>query len=66
MKRTSIKLRCYLPPIQSAISLSGNGDGARIKLDVPEQFRAQVAALAALTEVELEAEFTVVVDEGRR
>ena len=24
-----------LPPIQSAISLDGMGDGARIKLDVP-------------------------------
>ena len=24
-----------LPPIQSAISLDGNGDGARIKFDIP-------------------------------
>jgi hypothetical protein len=24
-----------LPPIQSAITLDGNGDGARIKLDIP-------------------------------
>ena len=55
----SIKLRCYLPPIRSAILLSGNGDGARIQLDVPEEYRAQVAALSTLTEVELEAEFRV-------
>lgn len=25
-----------LPPIQSAISVSGQGDGARIKIDVPQ------------------------------
>jgi len=31
----SITFRASLPPIQSAISLDGNGDGARIKLDVP-------------------------------
>ena len=30
-----ITFRASLPPIQSAISLDGNGDGARIKLDVP-------------------------------
>lgn len=32
---SSITFRASLPPIQSAISLDGNGDGARIKLDVP-------------------------------
>ena len=26
-----------LPPIQSAISVSGQGDGARIKLDIPQR-----------------------------
>jgi hypothetical protein len=25
-----------LPPIQSAISVSGQGDGARIKIDIPQ------------------------------
>lgn len=25
-----------LPPIQSAINVSGQGDGARIKLDIPQ------------------------------
>ncbi len=25
-----------LPPIQSAISVSGQGDGARVKLDIPQ------------------------------
>lgn len=31
----SITFLASLPPIQSAISLDGNGDGARIKLDIP-------------------------------
>jgi hypothetical protein len=26
----------YLPPIQSAIKITGNGDGARVQFDVPE------------------------------
>ena len=30
-----IHFMASLPPIQSAISLDGLGDGARIKLDVP-------------------------------
>lgn len=34
-----------LPPIQSAITLDGNGDGARIKLDVP---RSHVGAVLLL------------------
>jgi hypothetical protein len=36
-----------LPPIQSAISLDGNG-GARIKLDVPETEMDAVMRLAGL------------------
>lgn len=32
---TEINFNASLPPIQSAISLDGNGDGARIKLDIP-------------------------------
>ena len=30
-----IEFNASLPPIQSAINLDGNGDGARIKLDIP-------------------------------
>ena len=26
----------YLPPIQTAIKITGNGDGARVQLDIPE------------------------------
>jgi len=32
---TRITFAASLPPITSAISLDGNGDGARMKLDVP-------------------------------
>jgi len=34
-----------LPPLQSAISLDGRGDGGRVKLDVP---RSDVQALLLL------------------
>ena len=26
----------YLPPIQTAIKITGNGDGARVQFDIPE------------------------------
>ncbi len=32
---TRITFAASLPPITSAISLDGNGDGARMKLDIP-------------------------------
>jgi hypothetical protein len=32
---TSITFVASLPPIQSAINLDGNGDGGRVKMDVP-------------------------------
>jgi len=34
----SVTFIASLPQIQSAISLDGMGDGARIKLDVPRQY----------------------------
>lgn len=37
-----------LPDIQSAITLSGAGNGARIKLDVPESEFAEVVKLALM------------------
>lgn len=32
----SFSFTASLPPIQSAISVSGQGDGARVKLDIPQ------------------------------
>jgi hypothetical protein len=40
-----IKFTASLPPIQSAILLDGNGDGARIKLDIP---RSDIEAVLKL------------------
>lgn len=37
-----------LPPIQSAILLDGQGDGARIKLDIP---RSDIEAILKLQEL---------------
>jgi hypothetical protein len=39
---------CSLPDIQSAISISGTGNGARLKLDVPETEIAEVIKLTLL------------------
>jgi hypothetical protein len=41
-KFDKISFWASLPPIQSAISLDGQGDGGRVKLDVP---RSDVASL---------------------
>ena len=37
-----------LPPIQSAITFDGNGDGARFKLDVPRSDAQALLLLQAL------------------
>lgn len=44
-----IKFTASLPAIQSAVTFDGNGDGARIKLDIPGSDIAQVAKLLLLT-----------------
>lgn len=38
-----------LPPIQSAINVSGQGDGARIKLDIPQSELAAIINLQLLS-----------------
>jgi hypothetical protein len=43
-----IKFTASLPPIQSAINLDGNGDGARIKLDIP---RSDIESVLKLQEL---------------
>lgn len=40
-----ISFMASLPPIQSAISLDGQGDGARVKIDVP---RSDIEAVLKL------------------
>ena len=42
-----IQFIASLPPIQSAISIDGIGDGARIKLDIPASELSAVIRLQA-------------------
>ena len=44
-----IEFNASLPPIQSAINLDGNGDGARIKLDIPRSDILAVLELQKMT-----------------
>lgn len=41
----TVTFTASLPPIQSAISMDGNGDGARIKLDIPRSDAGAVLLL---------------------
>jgi hypothetical protein len=40
-----IEFIASLPPIMSAITVSGNGDGARVKLDIPQSEMAAIVQL---------------------
>lgn len=44
-----IEFIASLPPIQSAISIDGQGDGARIKLEIPASEMKAVVELQKLT-----------------
>ena len=55
-----IKFTASLPPIQSAINLDGNGDGARIKLDVP---RSDIQAILELQSLSGTSFRVVITDE---
>lgn len=46
METRQVTFRAVLPNVQSAISISGNGDGARVKLDIPQEDLAQAITLA--------------------
>ena len=49
MEKIKIEFMASLPPIQSAINIDGQGDGARIKLDIPASEMEQVIELQKLT-----------------
>lgn len=55
-----IEFTASLPPIQSAINLDGQGDGARIKLDIP---RSDVGAAIKLQELSGQSFRVVISDE---
>lgn len=44
-----ITFTASLPPIQSAVTVSGNGDGARIRLEIPGTDLAAALRLITLT-----------------
>lgn len=49
MEKIKVEFVASLPPIQSAINIDGQGDGARIKLDIPASEMEQVIKLQKLT-----------------
>ena len=48
-----ITFRASFPPIQSAIKRSGNNDGLRIQLDIPESDVPQAVMLLAMVQERL-------------
>jgi hypothetical protein len=44
------------PPIQTAIKISGNGDGMRIQLDIPESEMGNAVELLGLRDVVLKVQ----------
>ncbi len=48
-KINKIEFIASLPPIMSAISIDGLGDGARIKLDISRKYLKEIIKLQLLT-----------------
>jgi len=48
MQINKIEFVASLPPIQSAINIDGQGNGARIKLDIPASEMLQVIQLQTM------------------
>lgn len=53
LSKESITFLASLPPIQSAVKVSGNGDGMRIQLDIPETEMANAVELLTMRNVVL-------------
>jgi hypothetical protein len=49
-KQAPITFKASMPPIQSAVKISGNGDGMRIQLDIPETEMGNAVQLLAMRE----------------
>lgn len=56
-----IVFKATFPAIQSAIKITGNGDGMRIQLDIPETEVPAALGLLALRQQVLEVTITAVV-----
>ena len=57
----TIKFKASLPPIQSAINIDGQGNGARIKLDIPASELLRVIALQGY----IGSSFNVTIEEAK-
>lgn len=55
----------YLPPIQTAIKISGNGVGARVQFDIPEQAMGEFAPVMLMRGCALKVTVEVI-DEAER
>ena len=54
MSDDKITFQAAFPPIQSAIRITGNGDGMRVQLDIPESEMGNAVRLVLLRECPLE------------
>lgn len=54
----------YLPPIQTAIKITGNGDGARIQLDIAEISMADFIPVLGMRNQKLLVTVEVISDES--
>lgn len=64
-ERQQITFMASLPPIQSAISLDGIGEGARVKLDIPRMYADAALWLQAYGAGKALKVTVEVVDEGQ-
>ncbi|HOA81340.1 MAG TPA: hypothetical protein PKK61_09820 [Defluviitaleaceae bacterium] len=57
-----IEFIASLPPIMSAISFDGNGDGSRIKIDISRQYNSEVLKLQELAGKSFKVTITIIDD----
>lgn len=59
---TPVTFVCSMPPIQSAIKVSGMGDGMRVQFDIPESEMASAVLLLGMRDKVLKVSVEVVKD----
>ena len=57
-----VEFYAYLPPIQSAIMVSGDGDLMQVKFNIPLRESPDAFRLAAMTQAQLQVTVTVLQD----
>lgn len=61
----AITFKASFPPIQTAIKITGSGDGMRFQMDVPESEMAEAIKLLLMREAVLEVTVRVADGEGK-